>query len=119
MIVTNVNTSQVLGDRIRLALRLGARMRGLMWRPPLEEGEGLWIVPCNSIHMFFVRFPLDILFLDEELRIVGLEHALPPNRLRGHRRACTVLELPAGTLDRTGTQVGHGVSIRGGSGKEM
>jgi uncharacterized membrane protein (UPF0127 family) len=113
LIASNASTSQVLGDRITLALKFTARLRGLMWRPPLEEGEGLWIVPCNSIHMFSVRFPLDILFLDEELRIVGAAPELPPNRIRGQRGACSVLELPAGTIARTGTQVGHVVSFTG------
>ncbi|HIE51557.1 MAG TPA: DUF192 domain-containing protein [Armatimonadetes bacterium] len=90
-----------------MAIKLWPRLWGLMGRRTFEPGEGLWIVPCNSIHMFFVRFPIDVLFLDEELRVLEAVSELLPNRIKAHWRASSVLELPAGTIARTGTAVGH------------
>ena len=114
VLARNETNSQVLGDRITVARNAFLRMRGLMWSPPLESGAGLWLTPGNSIHMFFVRYPLDILFLDKELRIVGAIPELPANRFSsicGRRQAHSVLELPAGMIAHTATQEGHVVSF--------
>ena len=70
-------------------------------------GEGLHIVPCNSIHTFFMRIPIDVLFLDAENKVVRREEAMPPWRMTAPiRGARTVLELPIGTLAGSGTAVG-------------
>lgn len=115
MVVYNANTGELLGDRVALAATLRARLRGLIGRRHLEAGEGLWLVPCSAIHMFGVRFPIDVLFLDRELRVLKVVQELPPNRLAGQKGACTALELPAGTLARTETKSGHVLRIEGPS----
>ena len=73
---------------------------GLMGRRRLEPGQGLWIEPCNSIHMFFMRFAIDVVFLDREGRVKRVLLKLKPWRVSpivfGSR---TVVELPAGTLN--------------------
>ncbi|WJV30890.1 DUF192 domain-containing protein [Rossellomorea sp. AcN35-11] len=57
---------------LKRADRFSSRWRGLMFRrKPLTE-EGLWIIPCNSIHMFFMNFPIDVLFLDHDLKVIKL-----------------------------------------------
>jgi hypothetical protein len=82
-------------------------MRGLLGRDGLDAGTGLWIVPCNSIHMFGMRFPIDALFLDRGLVAVRLVEYLLPGRLVWPvRRAHSVLELPAGALARLGWREG-------------
>jgi uncharacterized membrane protein (UPF0127 family) len=75
------------------------RMRGLLPRKRLAEGEGLWISPCTSIHTFFMRFPIDAAFLDKGGRVIAVYAGLKPWRLSGiHLRAAGVLEAGAGAL---------------------
>lgn len=84
-----------------------SRLKGLLGRDGLKDGTGLHIVPCNSIHTFFMRFPIDAAFLDDDEDVVHIVHAMPPWRAtRMFFSARSVLELPAGTLARAGTQIG-------------
>jgi hypothetical protein len=82
-------------------------MVGLLGRRSLAGDEGLLLTPCTSIHTFFMRFPIDILYLDREQVVVKAVRALRPFRfsacLRGSR---STLELPAGAIEASGTQVG-------------
>jgi uncharacterized protein len=88
-----------LGNDITLAASLPARMKGLLGKDKLDTGKGLLIRPCNSIHTFFMKFPIDVVFLDKENRIVALVRALLPNRMtRIYLKSVSVLELPADTL---------------------
>lgn len=82
------------------------RMRGLLGRSGLPEGTGIVLRPCGSIHTFFMRFPIDAAFVDGSGRVVKAVHALPPYRVAAARGARLCVELPAGTLARTGTQSG-------------
>ena len=80
---------------------------GLMFRRDLPAGHGLAITPCNSIHMFFMRFPLDVAFLDGEGTVVRAYHGIRPWRVsRVVRKAKTAVELPAGTLAAAGVETG-------------
>ena len=99
MRVTRSSDGAVLGDRIRVAATFWQRFRGLMLVPALEPGEGLLLEPCTSIHMMFMKFPIDAVFLDAENRVLKIYPALPPwTGCSGwHRQAAKVLELPAGT----------------------
>lgn len=107
----NATRGAVLGEAVEVADRLWPRMVGLIGREALPEGEGLWIEPCNSVHMFFVRFPIDVLFLAHDGRVVAVEHALRPWRMtRPWFGARVALELPAGTAARTGTVVGDRIA---------
>ena len=72
------------------------RLRGLLGRSSLPAGEGLLIRPAPSIHTFFMRFPIDAVFLDNDLRVVGVERALGSGRIAGRRGARAVLEMRAG-----------------------
>ena len=94
----------VLGTRIGLADRWWYRLRGLLGRSTLGDGEGLLLRPCRAVHMAWMAFPLDVAFLDARGGVVASYHALPPGgRTRWHTDARDALELPAGTLARTGT----------------
>ncbi|NNG15021.1 MAG: DUF192 domain-containing protein [Gemmatimonadales bacterium] len=96
-----------LGQRVGIADRWWSRLRGLLGRPPLEEGEGLLLVPCRSVHMLGMSFALDVAFLDSRGRVIALYHELQPgSRTRWHRPARYALELAAGTLAATHTGVG-------------
>ncbi len=107
--IRNETRGQVLADAAELARSFMARGRGLMGRASLPAGYALIIYPEWSIHTFFMRVPIDVLFVDKKNMVVGLQHAMPPSRpfagvapWRGHY----VVEMPAGVLAATGTEVG-------------
>ncbi len=77
----------------------------------LEAGEGLWIVPCEAVHTFFMKFPIDLVYLDKEKVVKKVRHAVPAWRLSGCLTARSVLELPAGTAEQTGTKPGDRLAI--------
>ena len=74
-----------------------ARMRGLLGRDGLEPGHGMLIRHTGSIQMFFMRFPIDVVFLGRDNAIVGIAHDVKPWRIAAAKRARAALELPAGT----------------------
>ena len=107
MILRNPRTGAVLADRLQRASSPLARLRGLLGRASLGDGEGLLIEPCNAIHTFFMRFTIDAAFLSPDLRVLRAIAGLRPWRAtRFHRGAAMVVELPRGTLQRTGTREG-------------
>ncbi len=105
--VRNVTRDRILADRAARASSFRERLVGLLGRASLPVGEGLHIVPCNSIHTFFMRIPIDVAFLDPDGVIVKQFSALPPWRATSvYFHAKSVLELPAGTLLASGTREG-------------
>ena len=103
----------VLATDARRATRVGERLRGLLGTGALPSGRGLHIEPCSSIHTFFMSYPIDVLFLDREGRVLRAIHSLAPWRatlpVLGARG---VVELPAGTLQAAGVAVGDRVHFR-------
>ena len=86
------------------------RLRGLLGRRGLEPGEGLLLRPANSVHTGFMRFSIDIVFLDRELRVLRVVEAVPPWRVKVRRGARAVLELRAGEAARQG--IAEGAHLR-------
>ncbi|MDZ4198678.1 MAG: DUF192 domain-containing protein [Kiritimatiellia bacterium] len=85
--------------RVDFFTRPGSRMRGLLGRPKPEEGHAVLLRPCGSVHTFFMRYPIDIVFLDDEDRIVRVVPSLAPWRMAaGGIRARQTLELPSGRI---------------------
>jgi uncharacterized membrane protein (UPF0127 family) len=112
--VFNQTRGAPLAERCGEARDFFARGRGLMGHPGLAPGEGLLIDPCSSVHSFFMRFAIDVVFADKSNRVVGLTPAMPPNRpFAGAWGARYVIELPAGTIAATGTQIGDVLRIEG------
>ena len=89
-----------------MADRVFPRLRGLLGRSSLPAGEGLLLTPERSIHMWFMRFPIDAVFLDRELTVVGIAANLRPWRAAARKGARAVLELPAGECARRGVEPG-------------
>jgi uncharacterized membrane protein (UPF0127 family) len=113
MKVRNATRDRLLGDGVGKAISPLARMRGLLGVEGLSPGEGLWICPCNSIHSLGMAFEFDALFLDGGMRVVALYRRFRKNRLsRIYWNARGVLELPEGTIERTGTEVGDELEFR-------
>lgn len=105
---------ELVTPRLVRADRMFARMRGLLGRGGLAPSEGLWITPCNSIHMFFMRFPIDAVFIDEKLQVVRVHEDLGPWRMaRGGKFAHSVLELPPGKAAFFNIRVGDKLTISG------
>lgn len=82
------------------------RLRGLLGRRELPRGEGLLLRPAGSVHTSFMRFPIDIVFLDGDLGVLGIEPEVPPWRVKGRRGARSVLELAAGEAEARSLRVG-------------
>jgi len=95
-----------------MATNIVDRTRGLMGRQGLGVGQGMLIRPCQSVHTFFMRFPIDVVFLDNENRVVRIVERMKPNRISPYVfRARSTLELPAGTVSVTSTHVGDKLTI--------
>ena len=105
--LVNRTRSALLAERVELAVAMTERLRGLLGRAELPGGSALAIAPCAAIHTFFMKFAIDAVFIDRSGRVLRALPDLPPWRAtRFHRRAAQVVELPAGTLARTGTREG-------------
>jgi uncharacterized protein len=82
------------------------RRAGLLKRQSFEPGEGLWIVPCEAVHSFFMKFAIDVVYLDRKKRVRKVTANLVPWRISGCLTAHSVLELPAGMAGQTNTKPG-------------
>jgi uncharacterized membrane protein (UPF0127 family) len=110
-----INTTRGVGltECARVAENPWTRMVGLLRDAQLAQGDGLWIVPCNSIHSFAMRFIFDAIFLDKDLRVVHLVAEMKPWRVSALVLAArSVLELPARAIAESGTQVGDRFEMR-------
>ena len=96
----------IVCERCVLADTALARMRGLLGRRELPNGEGILLKPASSVHMAFMRFPIDAVFLDRDFRVMKVASDLRPWRAAGSRGAKAVLEIPAGEAGRRGLTVG-------------
>lgn len=104
-------TGTVVAEHVEVANTLWSRFMGLMFRSELPAGHGLAIRPCNSIHMFFMRFALDVVFVDGDGRVVRVVESIRPWRASSLvRGAKAAIELPAGTAARSG--IAAGVLVR-------
>ena len=111
-----VNVSKegkVVARRVEWAGTSAQRRRGLLGRHRLDPEEGIYIVPCEGIHTFRMKFPIDVAFLGKDGRVLVIHHSLKPNRIsRIVLRAQGVLELSAGRLRATDTGVGDVIQFR-------
>ena len=111
----NVTRGVSLTNCGRVADNAYTRLVGLLRDKTLDEGDGLWILPCNSIHSFGMRFIFDAIFLDKNLRVVHLMREMKPGRIsKMVFSAHSVLELPAGLIAQTATELGDQFEMRKG-----
>ena len=104
--VRRTTDGAVVCERCEIPESAFGRARGLLGRNGLEPGEGMLIDRAGSVHMFFMRFPIDVVFLDPDRKVVGVRHKLRPWRVAGARRAVAALELPAGAAAAAGVEEG-------------
>lgn len=101
-----VARGRVICPTLSVADTAPTRMRGLLGRSSLQYGEGLLLRPAGSIHTAFMRFPIDAVFLDANMRVLRVESDLRPWRIAAQRGAKAVVELPAGAAKTMGLAVG-------------
>jgi uncharacterized membrane protein (UPF0127 family) len=101
----------VVCERGVLAVTAWTRSKGLLGRSGLDPDEGLWIQPTGSIHMWFMRFAIDVVYADREGRVLKLVRGIRPWRMSACRGAKVALELPVGAIDRAGVEVGDHLVI--------
>ena len=102
----NARTGTLIAGHVEAALDSASRNRGLLGRDGLPPGHALVLGPSNAIHTFFMRFPIDVLFVARDGRIVKLYRSLGAWRVAFALGATLTVELPAGTIDATGTERG-------------
>ena len=108
MVAKNTTMNTVVATRVAVAATHAERAVGLLSKSGLEEGEALWIVPSRGVHTWGMKFPIDIVALDESGTVIDCVSALKPWRIRLPRRGTAgVLELAAGTLSHSRTALGH------------
>jgi hypothetical protein len=104
--VLNLTRKTVLASCMEVADSAAKRNKGLLGRESLFPGEGLWIIPCEAVHTFWMRFPIDLVYLDSKKRIRKIRGEVRPWRLSVCLSAHSVLELPSGTIRETRTEPG-------------
>jgi len=105
MKIINKTKNTVLAQNTVVADTVFRRLKGLLGRKDFIKGEALIIKPCNSIHTFFMQFPIDVLFVDKHNRVIKVISSLKSFRLTYiYFDASLTIELPAGTLESTSTQ---------------
>jgi uncharacterized membrane protein (UPF0127 family) len=104
--VLNLTRQAVLADCVEVADHGATRRKGLLGRDGLADGEGLWIVPCESVHTFGMKFSIDLVYLDRNKKVKKVRSDVPPWRLSACLSAHSVLELVPGTIRATQTRPG-------------
>jgi uncharacterized membrane protein (UPF0127 family) len=110
--LVNERTGSVIATVLEAAIDSASRRRGLLGRDGLAESHGLALAPCSSVHTFFMRFPIDIVFVARDGRVLKIVERLGAWRIAGSLRAFATIELPAGTLRAVGLVAGDRVIIR-------
>jgi uncharacterized membrane protein (UPF0127 family) len=110
--IVNGRTGEVLAYRGRMADNFKTRTVGLLGDVRLHEDEALIIKPCWSIHTFFMRFPIDVLFLDKHGKVRKLIHSMPAWRMAASWGAHDTIEMAPGVLQDIDVQVGDPIEIR-------
>jgi uncharacterized membrane protein (UPF0127 family) len=110
-VLHNLRTGAVLARRLEFAFDSDTRRRGLLGRRALAAGSAMIIAPCNSIHTFFMRFAIDVVFTAKDGRVVKVYYGMPAWRVAFGWKAFAAIELPAGTLQPSGTGPGDLLQI--------
>ncbi len=112
MRLINQTKNTILAEEVSFADTPLKRIKGLLGRKDFHRGQALIIKPCNAIHTFFMRFPIDALFVDRNYKVVQTIAYLKPFRLTSiYFKASLVIELPSGTIQATPTEVGDQLTL--------
>lgn len=111
--IENLTRGTVVARAAEVADTFLTRLVGLLGRESLGEGQGLLIWRCTMIHMFGMRFPIDAVFVDDGMVVIGLVESIAPNKVsRYYPRAAGVIELPVGSIERSLCTLGDQLALR-------
>jgi uncharacterized protein len=106
--LVNLSNGRIIAKQVKEANSFWQRFRGLMFTRTFPSGGALYIKPCRSIHTFFMNYAIDVMYLDANFQIVGLDIAVPPGKVgKSYKDAKSVVELPANKVLETETKIGH------------
>jgi uncharacterized protein len=111
LVARNQRTGRLVATTLETAFDSGERRKGLLGRQGLPAGHALIIAPCSLVHTFNMRFPIDILFVARDGRVLKARHGVPRSRIAGAFGAFAVIELAAGALAASGTAPNDVVEI--------
>ncbi|MBU9714004.1 DUF192 domain-containing protein [Evansella tamaricis] len=112
MEVVNLSNQKMIAPNVDKAYGFYKRLKGLMFTEELLSGCGLHIKPCPSVHTFFMKYAIDVLYLNKENVVVGIDEALAPGKVgKRYKGAASVVELSIGSVKTSETQVGDKVEI--------
>lgn len=111
LVIRNLTKQTTVADRAILANTSATRRTGLLKHESLQDGEGLLIVPCEGVHTFGMKFPIDVIYLNKKRVVLKIKAEMPKRRMSFCLRAHSVLELPAGMAGRTSTTVGDQLEV--------
>jgi uncharacterized membrane protein (UPF0127 family) len=103
-----------LAEAAEVADTPATRRTGLLKHSRLDPGQGLWIVPCEAVHSFGMKFAIDVVYLDRKKKVRKTRPRMVPRRISGCLLAHSVLELPVGVIEASGTQAGDQLSFEDG-----
>jgi uncharacterized membrane protein (UPF0127 family) len=111
--ITNLTRKTSVASHVEIAQTSGARMKGLLGLSDFPQGSALVITHCQSIHMFFMNFPIDVIFCDTQDKVVGLCNGIKPFCLSPvFFKASYAIELPSGSITASSTQLGDQMRIQ-------
>ncbi len=112
MKAVNASKSTIIASNLKEARGFFSRLKGLVGKSILGDGEGLWMARCRAIHTFGMRFPIDVVFLDRDFIVkMAVKSVLPCRTVVSCLSAKSVIELPEGTIERTQVQIGDKIEI--------
>jgi uncharacterized membrane protein (UPF0127 family) len=116
VVVRNITRNATLAEKCSQAHTFISRLKGLQFKKSLPLGHGLLITPCKSIHTFFMRFPIDAVFIDKNNTVLHIQEGIKPWKVsKVILNARSVLELPDGAVSTTGTDVGDKLEFSPGT----
>ncbi len=111
MIIQNISQNNIIASEAKFATSFITRLKGLLGTKRLDKGKALVISPCSSIHTVGMKYAIDVVFLDTHDRIVKIINDMPAGKFSLCRDSSYVIELPAGTIQATGTVIGDKLSL--------
>ena len=105
-----VNNNQLIGDKIGVADSFFDRLKGLLGKAKLQEGEGLILSPCNAIHCIGMRFAIDVIFMNKHKQIIWIRENMKPGTREVKMNAVFVLEVASGVVKEKGIGIGYVLS---------
>ena len=113
MKIINLTNNHILAENVLLSDSFLERLRGLLGRESLEKNHAMILRPSNSVHTFFMRFPIDVLFVDRNNKVIKIANNLGPYKATGiYFKSAFVIELPSGVIGSTHTVEGDRLQIQ-------